>query len=139
MCGFYFDKGGLTKEWEKAARKIEGYDIHIYYKPEESYQALELSTKLKMLFSEVITGSGHVAAGRGPHTAPNYEVEVSREGFGKVLQWLQVNSENLSILIHPRTDDEHKDHSSSAMWLGEKVPFNNFFDKKPAQEGPRAG
>ena len=45
------------------------------------------------------------------------------EVFIKVLSWFQLNHGNLSVLIHPQTGDDVKDHTSSALWLGEKLPL----------------
>ncbi len=32
--------------------------------------------------------------------------------------WLEENRSQLSVLVHPLTEDEYLDHTSSAVWLG---------------------
>jgi DOPA 4,5-dioxygenase len=45
------------------------------------------------------------------------------------VSWLQLNSRGLSILVHPHTGDEAKDHLEFAIWLGRQLPLNDAFFK----------
>jgi aromatic ring-cleaving dioxygenase len=44
--------------------------------------------------------------------------------FGAFIPWLVINRGPLSALVHPNTDDEVRDHSQRANWLGTPVPLN---------------
>lgn len=127
MCGPYFDKGFLTREWQDVAQKISEYHVHIYYtNAEQQMKAHNLGRKLEQLFGDEVTDIAHVGL-VGPHTKPNYEVSIKdKENFGKIMQWLQMNSDGLSVLIHPRTGDELRDHEAT-IWLGTPVAFNDTF------------
>ncbi len=133
MCGSYFDKDFLKEQWEKAAGKITGYHIHIYFDDKNDFSAFDatnVAENLRALFPDETDGPD-VIGKIGPHTKPNVEVDIIKpESFGKIVMWLQMNNpQNLSILVHPRTGDELKDHLGTALWLGEPVPFNDrFFD-----------
>lgn len=142
MCGFYFDKGALTEEWNRAAEKITGYHVHIYVGDgRHSIAALHLAGRLRALFDKDTRGPWEI--GRiGPHTQNNVEVDIKNpEAFGKIVSWLQMNkTEGLSILIHPRTGDELDDHANG-IWIGTPVPFNDAFfaplrDEKARLNGP---
>lgn len=49
------------------------------------------------------------------------KLTFSKSNYYKVVHWLMLNREKLSILIHPLTGDWLKDRTSHAMWLGPKV------------------
>ena len=53
-----------------------------------------------------------------------FEVNVfTPEQFGAFVPWLVVNRGPLSALVHPNTDEEERDHTQRAIWMGEKVPL----------------
>jgi aromatic ring-cleaving dioxygenase len=130
MCGPLFEKGDLKKEWDAVAQKIAGYHIHIYMNDKtDSFALFALGEKIRTLFEGEVEGPFHVGK-VGPHTQANIEFDVTLEAYAKVVPWLQMNSAGLSILIHPRTGDELKDHLDAAMWIGKPVRFNDrFFDQ----------
>jgi aromatic ring-cleaving dioxygenase len=46
------------------------------------------------------------------------------EQFGAFIPWLVINRGPLSALIHPNTDDEVRDHTQRATWMGQPLPLN---------------
>ncbi len=44
--------------------------------------------------------------------------------FGAFIPWLVVNRGPLSALVHPNTDDEERDHTQRATWMGDKLPLD---------------
>jgi aromatic ring-cleaving dioxygenase len=46
------------------------------------------------------------------------------EQFGAFIPWLVINRGPLSALIHPNTDDELRDHTQRATWMGQPLPLN---------------
>ncbi|KAI9696297.1 MAG: hypothetical protein M1820_008220 [Bogoriella megaspora] len=52
------------------------------------------------------------------------QADVLVEQFGAFIPWLVVNRGPLSALLHPNTDDEERDHTQRATWLGEQWPLN---------------
>ena len=41
--------------------------------------------------------------------------------FGKVVPWLMLHREGLSVLVHPSTGDGYGDHMERSLWLGERA------------------
>lgn len=48
--------------------------------------------------------------------------------FGAFIPWLVIHRGPLSVLVHPNTvetaEDEERDHTQRAMWLGERIPLD---------------
>lgn len=44
--------------------------------------------------------------------------------FGALVSWLVVHRGPLSVLVHPNTDDELRDHLHMTTWLGLEVPLD---------------
>ena len=128
----------MKKQFNEVA-SVKGYHIHIYFESGKASEtaARELAETINAVFSSEVEGV-HKIGKAGPHAHENYGVHVSKEGFGKIVPWLQLNSQGLSILIHPDTGDDLKDHLEASMWLGTPVNYNMaFFDKlKARSKGP---
>lgn len=123
------EKKILKQQWDKAVQAIEGYHLHIYHGANDRAAADRVAQSVETLFADDLIRSSHAIGAVGPHTAPNVAVYIRSEGFGRIVQWLQMNSEGLSILIHPETGDDLKDHLDGSMWLGKQMDYNQrFFD-----------
>jgi DOPA 4,5-dioxygenase len=121
------DKQFLTNEWKRQSDTIEGYHIHIYHEDVmQGFSAHNLVTSLTTLFPQYIRGVYNVGK-VGPHVETNTELDITKEGFAEVLQWLQVNSAGLSILVHPETGDDIQDHLHSSIWINKEMGYNEEF------------
>jgi DOPA 4,5-dioxygenase len=61
----------------------------------------------------------------GPHALAMFEVNVFTPAqFGAFIPWLVIHRGPLSVLVHPNTDDEERDHTQRATWMGEKMPLD---------------
>eukprot|EP00483_Globobulimina_turgida_P002740 UN02745 len=54
----------------------------------------------------------------GPHPCGSYEVWTPAQYLHQVISWFMMNRGELTILLHPLTDDEIEDHYGRIMWLG---------------------
>ncbi|KAF2739377.1 hypothetical protein EJ04DRAFT_484139 [Polyplosphaeria fusca] len=114
-----------------------GFDIHIYYlssDAEESKYANELWERIRREFPELRIYRVWDKP-IGPHPMAMFEVNVfTPEQFGAFIPWLVINRGPLSALIHPNTDDEERDHSQRATWMGHPLPLNmKGFHRKSAR------
>jgi aromatic ring-cleaving dioxygenase len=101
---------------------IEGYHAHVYYDPATRPVAERLRERIGGGF-EVKLGRWHDRL-VGPHRASMYQVAFAVHEFPKLVPWLMLNREGLSILVHPLTGDDYEDHSRFALWLGEKLALD---------------
>ncbi|KAG8719558.1 hypothetical protein FRC09_010948 [Ceratobasidium sp. 395] len=60
----------------------------------------------------------------GPHPAGSYEIWVPSESFVSVYSYLCQHRGELSILVHPLTREERKDHEYRNSWMGPSFPLN---------------
>lgn len=101
--------------------RITGYHAHIYYDPETRGIAERLR--------EAIGGGFAVQLGRwhdqpvGPHSTAMYQVAFPIAEFPRLVPWLMLNREGLSVLVHPLTGDDYEDHATFALWLGPPLPL----------------
>ncbi|KNE70358.1 hypothetical protein AMAG_14499 [Allomyces macrogynus ATCC 38327] len=106
---------------------ITSYDVHIYWLPSSKQQYLE-AMALKERAAELFP---HLWHGKmwdrpiGPHPYNMFEIDIHRaDDFGPFVAWLVLNHGSLSVLIHPQTGNDVKDHTEHALWLGQKVPLD---------------
>lgn len=105
----------------KKSPQITGYHAHVYYDPGTKKTAARLRRRIGARFDTVL-GSWHDEA-VGPHPISMYQVAFETELFAELVPWLALNREDLTILVHPETDDDLLDHSDFAMWLGDSIPL----------------
>ncbi|KAA8907224.1 DOPA 4,5-dioxygenase [Sphaerosporella brunnea] len=122
-----------------------GFDIHVYHNAANAKQAQfarELHDRIRLEFPELRIYKFWDKP-IGPHTMAMFEVNVfTPHQLGAFVAWLVINRGPLSVLLHPNTDDELRDHTQRATWLGERVPvdttlFYEWRGKNPAEERAR--
>ncbi|TAL38010.1 MAG: hypothetical protein EPN97_04380 [Alphaproteobacteria bacterium] len=119
--------------------EVTAYHVHIYFEPGKEADAIETAKQLDERFPGAVEGIHRVGL-VGPHAQKNIGMTIDADSFGEIVGWLQMNRKaDLSILVHPRTGDEWRDHIDCPLWLGKPVPFNMDFFKgmEPAKpKGP---
>ncbi|RDW56404.1 dopa 4,5-dioxygenase [Coleophoma cylindrospora] len=65
----------------------------------------------------------------GPHPAGSYEIWVPDSSFSEVFFYLASNRGNLSVLVHPLTGSQRRDHESRNAWMG--TPWPIYLDVLP--------
>lgn len=107
------------------------FHAHVYFKSSEKDSAVTLRQAiLDHLTGKITFVSELLHEPRGPHPLPSFEVHYLVEFENPVLQVLTQFQGNLSILIHPDTGDDHRDHSENVRWLGQPLKLDfSFFDK----------
>ncbi|OMP85104.1 putative 21.2 kDa protein [Diplodia seriata] len=104
-----------------------GFDVHVYYLQTDATQAAFAAALWERVRREFPELRIYRLWERpvGPHATAMFEVNLfTPEQFGAFVPWLVVNRGPLSALLHPNTDDEVRDHSQRATWLGERLPVN---------------
>ncbi len=100
---------------------IEGYHAHVYYDPATKPVAKRLREAIAARF-KVYLGSWHDEP-VGPHPTSMYQVAFPTADFAAIVPFLMLNREGLSVLVHPVTGEDYRDHASFPLWLGEPLPL----------------
>jgi DOPA 4,5-dioxygenase len=108
----------MTTPSPQALAAIASFHAHVYFDgPEQRETALALREQIGQRFA--------VAMGRvhdvpiGPHARAMYQVAFDVGSFGKIVPWLMLNRQGLTVLVHTNTRNERADHLSHALWMGE--------------------
>lgn len=104
---------------ELDAARIEGYHAHIYYAPETRAIAERLRAAIGRSFPARL-GRWHDKP-IGPHPISMYQVAFAVEEFPRLVPWLMLNRDGLSVLVHPETGNDYDDHTAFALWLGAPI------------------
>lgn len=102
--------------------EISSYHAHVYFDPTTREIAKRLREGLGERFV-VELGRWHEQP-VGPHTQGMYQVAFAVDEFARVVPWLMLNRDGLSILVHPNTGDEVADHDLNPLWLGAPLPLD---------------
>ncbi len=100
---------------------IKSYHAHIYYDPATRDIAAQIREQVSDHFL--------VQMGRwrdepvGPHVRAMYQIAFDVAVFPKLVPWLMLNRQGLTILVHPNTDRPRDDHLVHALWMGEVLPI----------------
>ncbi|KAL1666400.1 DOPA-like domain-containing protein [Schizophyllum commune] len=125
-----------------------GFDFHIYYMeniPTQKQFARELHERIRRDFTSRPSGrdpsvrlltshpSLHIPlhalfnqpdALPGPHPVAMFEVDTfTPHTTGVLFSWLAVHRGPLSVLIHPNTGDDYRDHTELPIWMGQPWPL----------------
>lgn len=102
---------------------IADYHAHVYYDAASTRdEAARLRQGIADAFPQALLGRWHDSP-VGPHPVAMYQVVFAAADFARVVPWLMLNRGELTVLVHPNTDDEYADHAHYVLWLGTKLPL----------------
>ena len=101
---------------------IEKYHAHVYFEESTVEQAQLLCEAAGSKFSAAVGRMHHRPI--GPHPSWSCQLAFDRTNHTDLLTWLALNRNGLTILIHPLTGNNLKDHTDYALWMGEPQTLN---------------
>lgn len=113
------------------------FHAHIYFDERTEAQAERLRAEIAARLP-AIQVYPLVRRPVGPHPQPMFELGFESVQLGDVVSLLKLRREGLSVLVHPVTGDDQRDHSEYAVWLGEVVELEmGRLDPSPVLERNR--
>jgi len=107
----------------KASPPIVEYHAHVYYDPATTRAAADrLRQRVTAEFPQARLGRWHDAL-VGPHTRSMYQIALPPTMLGAFVPWLMLNRDGLTVLLHPETGDDLRDHTAHAAWFGAVLPL----------------
>jgi len=102
---------------------IAEYHAHIYYDPQRTRdRAARLRERVALEFPAAKLGRWHDQL-VGPHTQSMYQIAFAGDLLAAFLPWLMLNRDGLTVLLHPETGNDYRDHTAHAAWLGGVLPL----------------
>ena len=105
-----------TSPTEAATPTIRGYHAHVYFGPDTIDQARALCQAAAQRF-DVAMGRVHERP-VGPHPDWSCQLAFRPALFAELVPWLAMHRGGLVVFVHPVSDNEVKDHTDRAMWMG---------------------
>jgi aromatic ring-cleaving dioxygenase len=104
-------------------RSITEYHAHIYYDPRKTRARAErLRERVAAEFPAARLGRWHDEL-VGPHLQSTYQIAFPSGMLASFLPWLMLNRDGLTVLLHPKTGSDYRDHTAHAAWLGAALPL----------------
>jgi aromatic ring-cleaving dioxygenase len=113
---------------------IADYHAHVYYDATKTRgRAERLRARIAAEFPRAKLGRWHDEL-VGPHPQSMYQVAFPSRLLASFVPWLMLNRDGLTVLLHPETGDDYRDHTAHACWFGAALPLRVDVLRKAAEK-----
>jgi aromatic ring-cleaving dioxygenase len=114
---------GRARAAGRDGRSIAAYHAHVYYDPKKTRRRAErLRERVAAEFPRAKLGRWHDEL-VGPHPQSMYQIAFPRRLLANFAPWLMLNRDGLTVLLHPETGNDYRDHTAHACWFGAVLPL----------------
>jgi aromatic ring-cleaving dioxygenase len=119
----------------RAPPQIAVYHAHVYYDAERTRRRAErLRGRIAAQFPQARLGRWHDEL-VGPHPQSMYQIAFPGDMLGSFVPWLMRNRDGLTVLLHPETGNDYRDHTAHACWFGAALPLRVEVLQKSTKKG----
>jgi aromatic ring-cleaving dioxygenase len=124
-----------TAAARRAPRSIRIYHAHVYYDAERTRgRAERFRERIAAEFPQAKLGRWHDEL-VGPHPQSMYQIAFPASMLASFVPWLMRNRGELTILLHPETGNDYRDHTAHACWFGAVLPLRVEVLQKSTKKG----
>lgn len=113
----------MTKNEPKSETIIDGWHAHVYYDPMTTRAQADLLRGWIAERFDVVLGRWHDVP-VGPHPQAMFQIAFANAAFPALVAFIALNRGELTVLVHPNTENEYLDHLHHAMWMGSVLPLD---------------
>lgn len=96
--------------------EIRGYHAHVYFDAETIGTAQQICVAVRDQFGAKM-GRVHEKP-VGPHPEWSCQLAFAPADFPRIVPWLALNRQGLTVFLHPDTGNDLEDHRDHAIWMG---------------------